>query len=184
MRWPHGVRLHGLRCAVLVASLAMGVAALAATPVPGSATFLVSATVTAGCWVVGNISQTSGIGFGLLDFGTRSAIQPSSYTASISMGGASPAMVQCTPGATVTMTVDGGQNALGGQRRMRSGTHYVAYTLTTLPGAGVAITPGAGMTVDASAGPTLLPVFGNANVPGTGLPAGLYTDTVQVVLSW
>lgn len=155
----------------------------AATPIPTTASFTVNATVSSGCWVVGNTTQTSGIGFGLLDFGSHPAIQAGNYDATIGMAG-SPAQVQCTPGATVTLTVDGGQNALAGQRRMRFGSHYLPYNLSTLPGGGTAIQPGVAFSVDASAGPTLLPVYGRAIAPGAGLPAGAYTDTLQVVFSW
>ncbi|KQP43664.1 spore coat U domain-containing protein [Pseudorhodoferax sp. Leaf274] len=155
----------------------------AATQVPTTANFLVSATVSSGCWVVGNVSQTSGIGFGKLDFGSHPAVQAGNYDASIGMA-ASPAQVQCTPGATVTMTIDGGQNAQGSQRRMRFGSYYLPYTLTTQPAGGTVVAPGVGVSVDASAGPTLVPVYGRATAPGAGLPAGQYTDTLQVVFSW
>jgi len=29
-----------------------------------------------------------------------------------------------------------------------------------------------------------LPIYGIATLPGTGLVAGVYTDTLQVTLSW
>lgn len=179
-----------MRPAVLLATLVSAAAVLlaggvsrAATPVPSTANFLVSATVSSGCWVVGNVTQTSGIGFGRLDFGSHPAVQAGSYDAAIGMA-TSPAQVQCTPGATVTMTIDGGQNAQGSQRRMRHGSHYLPYILTTQPGGGTTVLPGVGVSVDASAGPTLVPVYGRATAPGAGLPAGQYTDTVQVVFSW
>ena len=155
----------------------------AATPVPTTASFAVTATVSAGCWVVGNATQTVGVGFGTLDFGSHPALEGGSHNAAIGMAG-SPAQVQCTPGASVTMTVDGGQNALAGQRRMRLGSHYLPYDLSTQPGGGTAVLPGASITVDASAGPTLVPVYGRALAPASGLPPGKYTDTVQVVFSW
>lgn len=155
----------------------------AATQVPGSANFMVSATVSSGCWVVGNAAQTSGIGFGKLDFGSHPAIQAGNYDAAVGLAG-SPAQLQCTPGSTVTMTIDGGQNAQGSQRRMRFGSHYLPYTLTTQPGGGSVVAPGVGVSVDASAGPTRVPVYGRATAPGSGLPAGQYTDTLQVVFSW
>jgi spore coat protein U-like protein len=158
-------------------------ASRAATQVPTTANFLVSATVSSGCWVVGNVSQTSGIGFGRLDFGSHPAVQAGNYDAAIGMA-ASPAQVQCTPGATVTMTIDGGQNAQGSQRRMRFGSYYLPYTLTTQSGGGTVVAPGVAVSVDASAGPTLVPVYGRATAPGAGLPAGNYTDTLQVVFSW
>jgi spore coat protein U-like protein len=130
--------------------------------------------------VVGNVSQTSGIGFGKLDFGSHPAVQAGNYDAAIGMA-ASPAQVQCTPGATVTMTIGGGQNAMGGQRRIGYGGSYLPYMLTTQPGCGAVVAPGVGVSVDASAGPTLVPVYGRATTPGAGLPAGNYTDTLQVI---
>lgn len=168
---------------VTVLGLAGSGTVRASTQVPTTANFLVSATVSSGCWVVGNAAQTSGIGFGKLDFGSHPAVQAGNYDAAIGMA-ASPAQVQCTPGATVTMTIDSGQNAQGSQRRMRYGSHYLPYTLTTQPGGGTVVAPGVGVSVDASAGPTLVPVYGRATAPGAGLPAGQYTDTVQVVFSW
>lgn len=173
--------------AVLSVSLSAGLPdagkARAGTLVDGTATFTVSATITQGCWVVGNPTQTSNVGFGRLDFGTHPAIQAGLYDAVIGMAG-SPAQVQCTPGTAATMSIDAGQNALGSQRRMRSGAHYVAYTLTTQPGGGTVLAPGVGVGVNASAGPTLVPVYGRATAPGSGLPSGVYTDTLQVVFSW
>lgn len=166
-----------------LAVLVVGGAPRAATPAPTTANFQVSATVSAGCWMVGNSTLTSGIGFGTLDFGTHPAVRAGHQDAAIGMAG-SPAQLQCTPGATVTMTIDGGQNAQGSQRRMRHGTHFMPYTLTTQPGGGTVVQPGVGVSVDASTGPTLVPVYGRATAPGTGLPAGQYTDTVQVVFSW
>lgn len=172
-----------MRLAVLMAIFVCSGVTQAASPVPTTANFMVSATVSYGCWVVGNAALTSGIGFGRLDFGSHPAIQAGNYDAVIGMAG-SPAQVQCTPGATVTMTIDGGQNPQGSQRRMRFGSHYLPYTLTTQPGGGTVVQPGSGVSVDASAGPTLVPVYGRATAPGGGLPAGQYTDTVQVVFSW
>lgn len=176
------MRLAALGCGAVLALTGSG-PSRASTKVPTTANFLVSATVSSGCWVVGNVSQTSGIGFGKLDFGSHPAVQAGNYDAAIGMA-ASPAQVQCTPGATVTMTIDGGQNAVGGQRRMRYGSSYLPYMLTTQPGGGAVVAPGVGVSVDASAGPTLVPVYGRASAPGAGLPAGNYTDTLQVIFSW
>lgn len=156
----------------------------ASTPVPTSASFTVSAVVSSGCWLVGQPGQTSGIGFGLLDFGSHPALRSGTQLAAVSFGAGSPAQLQCTPGVAATMTIDGGQNALGPQRRMRFGTFYLPYTLTTQPGGGTPIAPGVGIAVDATGGPTLLPIYGSLSMPGSGLPAGRYTDTVQIVFSW
>lgn len=157
----------------------------AATPIPTSANFPVSATISSGCLVVGNPSQTSGVGFGKLDFGTHAATMSGSVNASLSMSAGSMAQVQCTPGVTVTMTLDGGQNASGSQRRMKLGAgNYLPYTLYTAPGGTTPLMPGVGVSVNASSGPISLPVYGVATMPSGGLPAGQYSDTVQVMFSW
>ena len=40
------------------------------------------------------------------------------------------------------------------------------------------------LPVATGTGAIALPVFGMAQPPGTGLPAGHYTDTVQVTFAW
>lgn len=157
----------------------------AATQVPGSATFTVNATVAAGCLVVGNPTQTTGVGFGMLDFGTSPAVISGTMNASIGMSGGNMAQIQCTSGTAVTMTLDGGQNAVGNQRRMkRAPNHYLPYSLYAAPGGNSPITPGVGISVDTTQGAMYLPVWGIATSPGSSLPAGSYSDTVQVVFSW
>ncbi len=156
-----------------------------ATQVPTTATFAVSATVSSGCWVVGNPGQTANVGFGMLDFGTHSAAIGASYNAVVGVSSGSPAQVQCTPGVTATMTIDGGLNATGNQRRMKlAPNYYVPYTLTTAPGGGTTVLPGVGVSIVPGNGPITLPVYGTATAPGTGVPGGQYSDTVQVVFSW
>lgn len=157
----------------------------AVTTIPTSASFPVSATISSGCLVVGNPSQTSGVGFGKLDFGTHPATMGGTVNASLSMNAGSMAQVQCTPGVTVTMTLDGGQNASGSQRRMKLGTSsYLPYALFSAPGGTTPLMPGVGVSVNASSGPITLPVYGVATMPSAGLPAGQYSDTVQVMFSW
>lgn len=157
----------------------------AATPVPTTATFAVNANVVAGCMVVGNPTQTSGIGFGMLDFGTHPAVLGATINASVGMNGGSMAQIQCTSGVAVTMTLDGGQNASGNQRRMKlAPNHYIPYSLQASANGNSPITPGVGISVDTSHGAMNLPVWGIANLPASGLPAGQYSDTVQVLFSW
>ncbi len=155
-----------------------------ATPIATSASFAVNAIVSTGCLVVSNPTQVSGVQFGTLDFGSQSAVSGATATAWLSAGGGSMAQVQCTSGATVTITFDSGLNALGNQRRLRRGTSYVPYNLYTSAGMGTSYTPGVGIPLDTTVGATTLPVYGRALPPPSGLPAGQYTDTVQVTLSW
>ena len=176
----------------LIAATAVGLygplcgwGALAATPIPTTASFAVSATVTAGCMVVGNPSQTSGVGFGMLDFGSQPGVLSTTVSTTVSMSGNGMAQMQCTSGVPVTMTIDGGQNASGSQRRMkRAPNYYVPYALYAAAGGNSPIAPGSPMSVNTSNGAMTLPVWGIASPPGTGLPAGQYSDTVQVLFSW
>ncbi len=159
--------------------------AQAAMQIPTTATFTVNATVVAGCMVVGNPTQTSGIGFGMLDFGSHPAILGANINASVSMSGGSMAQIQCTSGVPVTMTLDGGQNASGSQRRMKlAPNHYISYNLHATASGNSPIAPGVGISVNTNNGVMTLPVWGIASVPASGLPAGQYSDTVQVLFSW
>lgn len=168
---------------VLMTGGSLGV--LAATPIPTAATFQVSAVVTVGCLVVGNPTQVSGVQFGLLDFGSHSALSSTPIATTLSAGSGLLAQLQCTPGAAVTVTLDGGQNASGGQRRLRMGSgNYLPYTLYTSASKTTAYTPGVGVPMDTSTGTVSLTVHGVASPPGSGLPAGQYSDTVQVTFGW
>lgn len=156
-----------------------------ATPIPTSASFAVNATVSTGCLVVSNPTQISGIQFGTLDFGSQSAVSGAAATAWLASGGGSMAQVQCTSGAAVTITIDGGLHAQGTQRRLKYGTsHYLPYNLYTSGSMATSYAPGVGVPLDTTVGATALPVYGRAVPPSSGLPAGQYTDTVQVILSW
>ncbi|MDB5849579.1 MAG: hypothetical protein JWP29_3331 [Rhodoferax sp.] len=163
----------------------LAASAMAATPIPTTATFAVNATVQGGCLVVGNPTQVSGVSFGMLNFGTQPAVGAGVAAASLSASGGSMAQVQCTPGAAVTVTLDGGLNASGGQRRLKMGSNnYLPYNLYTSSAMTSAFVPGVGMQITATSGAMSLPVYGVATPPGNGLPAGQYSDTVQVTFGW
>ena len=93
--------------------------------------------------------------------------------------------MQCTPGVALKMSVDGGLNNNGVRNLKRtSGTSLVAYQLYR--DAALSQVLGIGQLVAVSySDPTAikLPVYAQAQLPGV-LPAGTYTDVVQVVLSW
>ena len=174
-----------LQVATTTVGLVLSGCVYATTPVPTTATFAVNATVVAGCMVVGNPSQTSNIGFGMLDFGTHPAVLGADINASISMSGGSMAQIQCTHGVAVTMTLDGGQNASGTQRRMKlAPNHYIPYALYAASNGSSPIAPSVGLAINTTQGAMTLPVWGIASLPASGLPAGQYSDTVQVLFSW
>ncbi|MCO7520711.1 MULTISPECIES: spore coat U domain-containing protein [unclassified Pseudomonas] len=143
-----------------------------------SSTFQVSAQIVAGCLVVGGVTA-----YGVLDFGTRSAL--STATLSSALGGTTVTF-QCTPGVALSMSLDGGQNSAAGTRNLKrtGGTQLLAYQL--FRDAAFSQSLGIGGSVALSySDPTAikLPVYGRTALTGT-LPAGTYTDVVQVTVSW
>ncbi|RCL24730.1 spore coat protein [Pseudomonas sp. AFG_SD02_1510_Pfu_092] len=157
-----------------------GLGLLLAAPLDAATTssFTVTAQIVAGCLVVGGVSS-----YGTLDYGSRSALF--SGFAGTSLGG-STVTFQCTPGVALSMSVDGGQNSAGGTRNLKrtGGTQLLAYQLYR--DAAYSQNLGIGQSVAVSySDPTAikLPVYGRVQLPGT-LPAGAYTDVVQVTVSW
>ncbi|WP_052712053.1 spore coat protein U domain-containing protein [Paracidovorax citrulli] len=174
--WPAGPLL---RLATL-----LPLSAVPAT-IPTTATLSVNAAIVRGCLVSGAPGQVTGVNFGTIDFGTHSAVRTGSEMRLAGSGAGGQALIQCTPGTAVQVAADAGQNAQGSQRRLSNNAGaYVPYALALATGPATALVPNvpAGLTLGASA--AALPVQGTATFPGFGLPAGVYTDTVQVTLSW
>lgn len=163
---------HG--CALLLLMCA------GSAPLPLSAAtsqnFQVSATVTAGCLVVGGVSS-----YGSLNFGNRSALATGTVQVALSGG----VQLQCTPGVTLNMSVDGGQYNSGGRHmQLNTGSNRVAYQL--FRDAAFSQTLGVGQSVAVAysdANNISLPIYGQVQLPGNQ-PAGTYSDVLQVQLSW
>ncbi|WP_110970084.1 Csu type fimbrial protein [Pseudomonas huaxiensis] len=162
--------------------LAMALAAVvAASPTPLdaalSSTFLVNATIQAGCLVVGGVTT-----YGNLAFGSFSALSSAAVTAQLS---GTTVTLQCTPGVAMTMKIGGGQNNNGSRNLKRStSADLVAYQLFSDAGFSQAL--GIDQTVNVSySDPTTikLPVYARAQLNGAR-PAGSYTDVLQVTLTW
>jgi len=143
-----------------------------------SSTFQVSAQIVAGCLVVGGVSN-----YGVLNFGSQSAL--STATLSTSLGGTTVTF-QCTPGVALSMSLDGGQNSASGSRnpKRNGGSQLLAYQLYRDAALSQALAIGQSVSVSYS-DPTAikLPVYGRTQLSGT-LPAGTYTDVVQVTVTW
>ena len=163
----HGCAALALLCAT---SLPLPLAAVT------SQSFQVSATVTAGCLVMGGVST-----YGSLDFGTHSALATNTVQVSLSGG----VQLQCTPGVTLNMTVDGGQyNSSGRHMQLNSGSARVAYQLFRDAAFSQSLGVGQSVTVAYSdANNIRLPIYGQVQLPGNQ-PGGTYSDVLQVQLSW
>lgn len=143
-----------------------------------SSSFQVSAQVVAGCLVVGG-----GSNYGSLDFGSYSAL--SSGPVSTAFTGTSVTL-QCTPGVALSMSIGGGQNNSSGTRNLKrsTGPQLLAYQLFRDAGFSQSLGIDQSVAVTYSDPNAIkLPVYARAQLSGN-LPAGSYTDVVQVVLTW
>jgi spore coat protein U-like protein len=160
--------------------LAAGLALVLLPPAQAvtSSTFQVSATIAAGCLVVGGVTA-----YGVLDYGTRSALATGVIGTSL---GGTTVTFQCTPGVGLSMSLDGGQNSASGTRNLKrsGGTQLLAYQLYSDAAYSQVLGIGSSASVSYS-DPTAikLPVYGRTTLPGN-LPAGTYTDVVQVTVTW
>lgn len=155
---------------VCAASLPLPLAAVT------SQSFQVSATITAGCLVVGGVSN-----YGSLNFGSQSALATGTVQVALTGG----VQLQCTPGVTMNMTVDGGQyNSSGRHLQLTTGSNRVAYQL--FRDAAYSQSLGIGQSVAVAytdANNIRLPIYGQVQLPGNQ-PGGTYSDVLQVQLSW
>jgi spore coat protein U-like protein len=163
---------HGCAALVLLCASSVPLPLAAVT----SQSFQVSATVTAGCLVVGGVSN-----YGSLNFGSRSALATSTVQVALTGG----VQLQCTPGVTLNMTVDGGQyNSSGRHLQLTTGSNRVAYSL--FRDAAFSQSLGIGQSVAVAytdANNISLPIYGQVLLPGSQ-PGGTYSDVLQVQLSW
>jgi spore coat protein U-like protein len=141
-----------------------------------SQTIQVSATIAAGCLVVGG-----GTNYGSLAFGSYSSLSTSTVSVALSSG----VTLQCTPGVTLNMSVNGGlYNASGRHMQLNSGSAQVAYQLFQ----DAALSQGLGISQSVSvaysnANNITLPIYGRVVLPGNQ-PGGTSSDVLQVQLSW
>jgi len=155
--------------------------------------------LTAGCMIAGSSGAASGVSFGTIDFGTR----PSTFTGTVqatASGGESvsgPTQLVCSPDVLgISIQVGPGNYAgLGGaigagSRAMRNGSTaaYIPYDVFRDSGHSQAYPLAAAITgiavpVNGAAFP--LPIYGQINkTDPTALPAGMYTDTLQVTVTY
>lgn len=152
-------------------------ASLIATPAfadSKSANLGVSATVAANCTI-----STSALAFGNIDTLSASAVN-----------GTGGVAIACTNGSTWTATANAGSGtgATFAARRMTSGANTLAYSLftdagrTTVWGDGTA---SSGVITSTGTGSTQnITIYGQIPGSQTGVPAGSYSDTVSVTVTY
>jgi len=156
----------------------------AATTVTGQITS--SLILISSCQVNGSGGST-GLNFGALNFGTANSLFTTA-TGQVLGGGGGALSILCSAGTTPTVKVRAGANdgkSPGGTRALYDGVaNYVPYDLYTDAGhsqllaidgvIGLAASTGVAQTVN---------IYGQA-VGKAGLPAGTYTDTIAVELTF
>ncbi|MBC2656473.1 spore coat protein U domain-containing protein [Pseudomonas sp. MSSRFD41] len=164
--------------------LLMASTAQAATTVTGQITSTL--ILTSSCQVNG-VGGTTGLNFGALNFGTTNSLFTTA-SGQVLGGGGGALSILCSAGTTPSLTVQGGSNdgkSTGGTRALYDGVgNYVPYDLYTDAGHSqllaingvIALAPSTGVAQTVN-------IYGQA-VGKAGLPAGTYTDTVSVQLTF
>ncbi|HGM6309671.1 MAG: Csu type fimbrial protein [Pseudomonas putida] len=173
-----------LSCCMLAGlGLALASQAQAAT-VTGS----INSTLTliSACQVNGS-SGTSGLNFGALNFGTQDALFVTA-NAQVLGGGGGAMSILCSAGTVSAIKVRAGLHdgqSSGGTRALADGSgNFVPYDLYTDTGRTTLLAIDGTITLPTSTGVAqTVNLYGKA-VGKAGLPAGVYSDTISVELSF
>ena len=173
-----------LSCGMLAGlGLALASQAQAAT-VTGS----INSTLTliSACQVNGT-SGTSGLNFGALNFGTQDALFVTA-NAQVLGGGGGAMSILCSAGTVPVVKVRAGLHdgqSSGGTRALADGAgNFVPYDLYTDTGRTTLLAIDGTITLPTSTGVAqTVNLYGKA-VGKAGLPAGVYSDTISVELSF
>lgn len=173
--------------AALIALVASGTALSSPAMAETTAEFDVTARIVPGCLVDGIGGNGHAGAIGMLDFGSDSTFSTATHGAAMT---ASQAIrLRCTPGVTLTMSVDGGSHADLGSRHLRhetDGAARIAYSVCRDAGCSQPIAIGGSAAVavtGANSEDVRLPLYASLTLPGA-LPPGTYADTLTVTLSW
>ncbi|AVS72209.1 SCPU domain-containing protein [Paracidovorax avenae] len=196
---PRQGRIAGRKARPLAAAAVLALAAGAAPLGAATLSGVLGARMmlTSGCVINGGPGTVSGADFGTLDFGSRPAtfVGTATATASGGEGGAGATQIVCSPEITAfSITIDSGTHAgqgagIGtGTRAMSNGSAFLPYDVYRDPGHTVpytAATAVTGIAVPSAGNPFTLPIYGLVNkTNAVALPAGLYTDQLQVTLTF
>lgn len=176
------MRTNLSRCILAGLGLTLASQALAAT----TGTIDSTLTLTAACQVNGS-SGTSGVSFGALDFGTKDALFTTAEAQVIGGGGGAMSIL-CSAGTVPVIRVGAGSHdgqSTGGSRALADGDgNFVPYDFYTDAGHTQLLAIDDTITLPTSSGVAqTVNLYGQARGKA-GLPAGVYTDTVSVELSF
>lgn len=171
------------RLAVSVLGLSVAASAQAAT-VTGQLTS--SLVLINSCQVNGSVGS-SGLNFGALNFGTTTSLFTSANAQVLGSGGGAMSIL-CAAGVIPVVKIRAGAHdgqSIGGTRALADGSgNFVAYDLYTDAGTTQRLVIDATITLPTSSGvQQTVNLYGRA-VGKAGLPAGTYTDTISVELTF
>jgi spore coat protein U-like protein len=172
------------RIGLSLLGLTLAASAQAATTVTGQITS--SLVLTSSCQVNGSGGST-GLNFGALNFGTTNSLFTSA-TGQVLGGGGGALSILCSSGTTPSVKVRAGAHdgqSPGGSRALYDGVaNYVPYDLYTDAGHSQLLAIDGVINLSASTGVAqTVNIYGQA-VGKAGLPAGTYTDTIAVELTF
>ncbi|MBK5374082.1 spore coat protein U domain-containing protein [Pseudomonas sp. TH43] len=172
------------RIGLSLLGLALASSANAATTVTGQITS--SLILISSCQVNG-AGGTTGLNFGALNFGTTNSLFTTA-SGQVLGGGGGALSILCSNGTTPTITVGAGANdgkSTGGARALYDGVaNYVPYDLYTDSGFSTLLPVNGTINLAASTGTAqTVNIYGQAKGKA-GLPAGTYTDTIAVQLTF
>ena len=172
------------RIGLSLLGLTLASSAMAATTVTGQITS--SLILISSCQVNGSGGST-GLNFGALNFGTANSLFTTA-SGQVLGGGGGALSILCSSGTTPSVKVRAGANdgkSPGGSRALYDGVaNYVPYDLYTDAGHSQLLAIDGVITLAASTGVAqTVNIYGQA-VGKAGLPAGTYTDTIAVELTF
>ncbi|EJZ57622.1 SCPU domain-containing protein [Pseudomonas sp. MWU13-2625] len=178
------MRKFASRIGLSLLGLTLVSSANAATTVTGQITS--SLILTSSCQVNG-AGGTTGLNFGALNFGTANSLFTTA-TGQVLGGGGGALSILCSSGTTPTVTVGAGANdgkSTGGARALYDGVaNYVPYDLYTDSGFSTLLPVNGTINLAPSTGTAqTVNIYGQAKGKA-GLPAGTYTDTIAVQLTF
>jgi spore coat protein U-like protein len=174
-------RVLGIAVGVIAASGG----AISADAQTASGTIGVSLNILAACAVNGGNSSGTMGRIGTIAFADQSGVFANADATMVAQGAMNAVTVLCTPGLAPKVTVGAGANDAGNVRQLAYLGQTVAYRLYMDSARQDEITIGRQISLGTAATSALtLPIYARASSNGLALPAGTYTDTVQVTLSW
>jgi spore coat protein U-like protein len=119
---------------------------------------------------------------------------PGTSLLTTAVNGSSTVSVTCTGGSPYSIAMDNGSNASGSQRRMISGANFLSYNLyvdaahvfpwTTAPSASSCTTAGDCYLGTGNGSAQSINIYGVVPTTATAPPAGTYTDTVTMTITF